>query len=240
MNDLAKQLRSQASSMRKQLTRKGRARADAEHEHEHMFLIFAARLSANSSCIDIGASHGAVLRHLVRLAPNGHHYAFEPIPVNREKLAAQYPSVDVLEIALSDAEGEAEFNWLPGPESDGLSGLVSSKYPITDLGTRLTVRTARLDDLLPADYVPELIKIDVEGGEFAVIRGAMRTLTDHRPTLIIEYPNRGIPVEGIGRKDLYELLVGQLAYRAFDLFGNGPLDQKDFTTSSGLNFLFSK
>ena len=239
MSELVRQLRSQASSLRKQMTRKGRARADAEHEHEHIFLVLASRLSPDSNCIDVGASHGAVLRHIVQLAPNGHHFAFEPIPANREKLASKYPTVEVLEIALSDSKGEADFNWLPGPESDGLSGLVSSKYQITASGTRLKVRTARLDDILPSGYAPHLIKVDVEGGEFAVIQGAMKTLTDHRPTLIIEYPNRGIPVEGIGRKDLYDLLAGQLAYRAFDLFGNGPLARSEFMTSRGLNFLFS-
>jgi hypothetical protein len=49
------------------------------------------------------------------------------------------------------------------------------------------VSVVRLDDALPAAYQPSFIKIDVEGGEFAVLRGARRTIRAQRPIVAFEH-----------------------------------------------------
>jgi hypothetical protein len=64
------------------------------------------------------------------------------------------------------------FRIVPGNRSEGSLG---------PEGT-LAVRTIRLDSL---GVVPDLIKIDVEGNEYAVISGARQTLTAHHPSVLV-------------------------------------------------------
>jgi len=199
-----------------------------------MGLLMGSYLVSRSNCIDIGASHGDILKEMVKLSPDGRHLAFEPVPDLYESLVKAYPTVDVRRMALSNESGESAFNWVP--QQDGLSGLVKSKYDLVPTGEQITVRTERLDDVLPPDYEPSLIKIDVEGGEFEVLQGGYQTLEKFRPLLIIEYPARTQP--GVTRGDLYDLLVGKIGYRVFDLLGNGPLSRAQLTRSEGLNFVF--
>ena len=59
----------------------------------------------------------------------------------------------------------------------------------------LQVKLDTLDDILPADYRVDFIKLDVEGGEFDVLKGARRTLQRHRPHVIFEF--------GLGASDHY-------------------------------------
>ena len=50
-----------------------------------------------------------------------------------------------------------------------------------------TFRTARLDDVIPDDFVCSFIKIDVEGAEYLVLSGARATLKRYHPTIWFEY-----------------------------------------------------
>lgn len=211
-------------------------RIGGEIEHENLHLLLAFLLAHDSNCIDVGASYGVFLKDIVHMSPLGSHLAFEPIPDLYEGLVSRFPSVDVRRVALSDECGEATFNWLP--EAQGLSGLTRDKYAVTEKGQEITVRTELLDEQLPPGYAPSLIKIDVEGGEYAVLRGGQKTLARYKPVLVIEYPRRGTPVPGISREDLYDFLVSEIGYRMFDMFGHGPLSRSEFGASSGLNFVF--
>ena len=209
---------------------------NAEIEHENLHLLLTFLLTRDSNCIDVGCSYGVFLKDIIHMSPQGSHLAFEPIPLLYERLVSMFPSADVRRVALSDESGEATFNWLP--EAQGLSGLTKYKYAVTEKGQEITVRTEPLDEQLPPGYAPSLIKIDVEGGEYAVLRGAEKTLARYKPVLVIEYPRRGKPIPGISREDLYDFLVSEMGYRAFDMFGHGPLSRPDFGLSPGLNFVF--
>jgi FkbM family methyltransferase len=209
---------------------------DANVEHSNLHLLLSFVLTPDSNCIDIGAAYGVFLSDMVRLSPRGKHLAFEPITELYESLVSKYPSADIRQIALANESGEAEFNWLP--DLDGYSGLVQNKYAATPKGRLIKVRTERLDEQLPVGYAPSLIKIDVEGGEYAALKGGIGTLSRYKPLLIVEYPRRGIPIAGMERDDLYEMLVGGVGYRAFDLVGNGPLSSQQFLESPALNFVF--
>jgi len=222
------------SAFRKARSHVNTATANIEHSNLHLLLSFL--LTPSSNCIDIGAAYGMFLSDMVRLAPNGKHLAFEPIPELHKSLVSKYPSADIRQVALADESGEAEFNWLP--QLDGFSGLVQSKYHATPICQLIRVRTERLDDQLPEGYVPSLIKIDVEGGEYSALKGGYETLARDRPLLAVEYPRRGKPVAGVGREDLFEMLVGGAGYRAFDLVGNGPLSSQQFAESRAFNFVF--
>jgi FkbM family methyltransferase len=194
-------------------------------DHAALRLLFAALLRPDAHVIDVGANHGAVLGELVRLTPQGRWLAFEPIPSLRAELTAAFPDVDIRDAALSDSAGEATFQHVVS--ADGYSGLQRRTYPGEVEIEEITVRTARLDDELPEGFAPALIKIDVEGGELGVLRGAERTLATHRPVVIFEH--------GAGAAEHYGTTSGQVwdaldaaGLRIFDLAGEGPYSRAEF------------
>ena len=141
-------------------------------------------LRTDSTTVDAGANRGEILRELVRAAPKGTHHAFEPIPELAEQLRKVRGAV-VHQIALADYAGEAIFHYFPGLDSE------SSLYdrPDRSAGQRvveLTVNVRPLDDVLEARDRVDFIKIDVEGAQSALLRGAMKTLCRDRPVIVME------------------------------------------------------
>jgi hypothetical protein len=89
---------------------------------------------------------------------------------------------------------------------------------------RIQVDVARLDDVLDESSRPRLIKVDVEGAELAVLRGAAETIGRARPLVVFEH----VLVDPIESERLWRLLCDDIGYRVFDIDGNGPLCLADF------------
>jgi FkbM family methyltransferase len=207
-------------------------------DHDHLRAILAAVLAPDANGVDVGANVGDVLADIVRLAPHGRHIAFEPLPALAADLTRRFHGVDVRAVALGDADGPAEFvHVITRP---GWSGLRERPYPGDERVQRITVPVARLDDALPDGYVPAFIKIDVEGGELDVLRGARRTLAAHHPVMTIEHGLGSADYFGARPQDLHALL-SELGYRVFDLDGDGPYSQdvfaETFAAARRVNFL---
>jgi hypothetical protein len=58
-------------------------------------------LEPASDCLDVGAHAGSVLAEMVRMAPEGRHVAWEPLPEFAARLREAHPGVEVREAALS-------------------------------------------------------------------------------------------------------------------------------------------
>lgn len=192
----------------------------ARRDDAHLRAILAAVLTPDANCIDVGANVGDILADIVRVAPDGRHIAYEPLPELASALAHRFPDVDVREAALADAAGEATFHRRTDAPSQSAFQPAENSEPIR-------VQTEALDDALPDGYVPHLIKIDVEGAELAVLRGAIGTLTRHRPIVVLEHGNRALPY-GTTHAMIHDLLVEEAGLRIFDLDGEGPLDRATF------------
>ncbi len=181
--------------------------------------LMALTLAEDAACVDVGANVGAVLRHMVEYAPRGRHVAFEPLPELAELLGREFPGVDVRNAAVSDHTGEATFYRVRGRETR--SSLRTLDAPEEQLEP-ITVAVAALDTALPEDLAPALIKVDVEGAEEQVLRGAAETLARHRPTVVFEHDKSA---RHFGTTS--EAIVGLLAaagLRVFDIKGRGPYD----------------
>ncbi len=147
--------------------------------------IIRRTLTAGSNTVDAGAHRGEILRHLIDAAPDGHHNAFEPIPEFAQQLSRRFPTATVHQVALSDVEGEATFRFMPDRPAE------SSLYERTDREAGhqvvpITVPVRTLDAVLPSDEPIDFMKIDVEGAEVPLLRGATRTLSRSRPVLVVE------------------------------------------------------
>jgi len=192
-----------------------------------MEVILATVLRADSNAIDVGANEGMVLEAMTRIAPGGKHIAYEPVPELHDDLIKRFPNVDVRQAALYDAAGTASFTHVLDLASRSGLRQRSDLDASPDRLHQISVRTERLDDALDDDYVPTLIKIDVEGAELGVLRGAVETLHRHRPYVLFEH--------GIGGADLYEAhptevfdLLDTSGLRIFDLEGAGPYSRDQF------------
>ena len=124
--------------------------------------------------IDIGANIGYFTAHLARGVGNaGVVHAFEPEPVNHQLLARNMrdnglQQVQLHAAALGDAPGRAKLHTTA--YNGGMHRLYAS---VCCEGPTVDVPVFRLDDLFAPGSV-SLIKIDVEGYEHAVLRGARR------------------------------------------------------------------
>ncbi len=129
-------------------------------------------LKADSNCIDVGCHKGEVMDEILKLSPDGTHIGFEPIPEYYDFLHKKYQSnshVKIFKKALSNTDGETEFNWVKN--APAYSGLKERSYAIKDPQIeKIKVQLTKLDDC-GIDF-PEisLIKIDVEGAEFMVLQ----------------------------------------------------------------------
>jgi FkbM family methyltransferase len=192
--------------------------------NEHTWLLLAFTLRADSNCVDVGAHSGLILREIVRCAPRGKHIAYEPLREFADRLAAEFPGVEVRNAALSNETGETEFHVVVhDPMQSGLKARDDGQEKRV---VRVPVET--LDEALPAGFVPDLIKIDVEGAEQGVLEGGLRTIAEHQPVIVFEH-GAGLELQyGTSSGAVYDLLVGQAGLRIFDIEGAGPYSRERF------------
>lgn len=144
---------------------------------------FARTVRPGDVVFDLGANAGFYTLLSAKLAgPTGRVVAFEPVPRNlgylRRHLAINgCENVTVVAAAVADRLGRARFH-------DGPAHTVGA---LADEGEAIEgeyeVDVTTIDDV--AGVVPKVIKIDVEGAEAAVLRGARRVLREVRPILLL-------------------------------------------------------
>lgn len=189
-------------------------------------------LSSDSNCIDVGAHRGEILNLIVKRSPLGHHYAFEPIPKLYEELKLTYGnSANILPYALSTTDSNAEFNIVLNDLA--YSGLKKRKYAISDPHIeKITVQVRSLDELLDDHYCIQFMKIDVEGGEYDVLKGAEKLLKRSKAIVIFEFGIGASDFYGTSPDAMYEFLNTTLGYSLFTLSefhrNKIPLSKKEF------------
>lgn len=171
----------------------------------------AQRLHPGHVFYDVGANVGFYsLLASRRVRPGGIVHAFEPLPDNvshlRRHLALNgADDVRVHAVALADVDGMARF---------ALGDSSSEGKLRTDGG--LVVQTARMDSLVHQGLEPpDVIKMDIEGGEVAALMGARETLGTHRPVLLVA-------THGAEAHRCTLALLGELGYRVESLAGGPP------------------
>ena len=201
-------------------------------DNRHALVALATALELDSDVIDVGANHGVFLDAMRRLAPAGRAIACEPIPDLSAALAARHTSdaVTVHNCAVSEGPGEETFYWVPS--APAVSGLRMTAHGHPDV-QELRVRVERLDDLVPGDFDPRILKIDVEGAELGVLRGARKLLRRSRPLVLLEH-GAAAAAFGTAHEEVYDELA-DAGLRVFDMDGIGPYTRAEFAVRASLD-----
>lgn len=159
----------------------------------------ATRLVTTLPCdvfLDVGAHIGSVLSAL----PRGTKLiAVEAMPDKAEALRAKFPRATVHACAVGEREGDVSFHVVPS--ASGYSSLIQGANSVT-----ITVPLRRLDDLVKERV--STMKIDVEGAELGVLRGAERLIQESRPLIMFE----SAPGEAMYSKDDMWLWLSEHRY----------------------------
>jgi FkbM family methyltransferase len=191
----------------------------------HLQAILKCFLNSGGIAVDIGASTGfftLLMSHLV--GPTGRVYAFEPVKATVDILRRnlelnEAANVEVKPVAVSDAVGSVV---LRVPESNAS---MASMHWHKDEESMVCeqVNAVVLDQVEGlSEICPDFVKIDVEGAEGNVIRGALELLRRCRPILFVECSE-------LGRDSVWQSMK-ELGYACFSALDHGDeiVDQRDY------------
>jgi FkbM family methyltransferase len=157
-------------------------------------IFFARLIKPGMTIIDVGANFGYyTLLFGALVEDNGHVYAVEPNP---QVVARLRRSVDlnglakrttIVEAAAGSSHGGEVILFAPYGEPKNGTIIGSAEAISPDLGTTHRVTRVSLDEVAAKAPRIDLVKIDVEGSEEAVISGLMCTLLRDRPILLLEF-----------------------------------------------------
>ncbi len=200
--------------------------------------VFTAYAAQSAVILDVGAAEGVYSLFAAAVNPSAAIVAFEPGRRQLDRLRANVAAnaqllgdrLQVAAVALSDADGTAEFHELPG----GTSSLNADFRAGTE--TRV-VELARGDRVVPdlvGGAAVDLVKIDTESTEPQVLRGLTETIERDRPVIVCEV------LSGRSETEL-QPLVDRWGYRTWWLSGDGPVERAAIEgdpASRHVNWLF--
>ena len=181
---------------------------------EHFTELFRCLVSSGDRCVDVGANVGV---HTVRLAKlvgaAGEVIAIEPEAGVAERTRCNITLNDlanarVVNAAAGNQAGHMRL-YRPDPSDTNRARASLLRHPYLT-GDAATVPVLTIDEI--CDGQVALIKIDVEGHETAVLRGATAVIARHAPSIVFEYAP-----ELLG--EAAQAPFGWLAERGYELFG---------------------
>lgn len=165
-------------------------------------------------CYDVGGYRG-YMSGVMALAGARQVITFEPLTENIAAIRRlmelnRHLPIQIQEIAVGKCDGEVQFSTMADPSMGKLT--TSAFQTGAEVLKSVTIRMQRLDTLVFEKGLPrpDVIKIDVEGAEADVLRGAERVLSEYRATIFIETHSASL------RQECSQLLV-DLGYRVRQL-----------------------
>ena len=194
-----------------------RVRALPEHRYlswnPQEYAAFKRAVAPGTVALDVGANVGAYSMLLGQwVGPSGRVFAFEPSPAAFDGLVRHLQLNDLagvvrpVDAAVGDHEAQAQFLIM------GTAGEGRLAAPAERDDARLNVPVVTIDGFCAREGIdPDFIKIDVEGWELAVLRGARETIRrrGRALALFVELHPSAWPILGTSRESLLEELRAQ-------------------------------
>jgi len=182
----------------------------------------------NQLFIDIGANIGLTSIPVLQRVDASRVLSFEPSPnslpyLERTKRESAFRSRwEIVPKAAGESPGRAQF-WVAEPEAGGWDGLqdtkrVGERYPVEVPQTTLDEEWRRLNR--PA---VSCIKIDVEGAETKVLKGAEEVVRAERPHILLEWNRENLAAHGIDVNVLLDYASSH-SYALVALSNSSPID----------------
>lgn len=165
-----------------------------------------------ATVVDVGVNHGQFLHLARRLWPGAFILGIEPNAVLVRKMSAIYAGdarVRIEACAVGEREGEAEFHVTRDDQSSSIHAPTEAYYDDREGDAVLrteTVPLRRLDRLLDGLEGPMILKVDVQGAELEVLKGAGGRLADVA-AIVVEAPFERAYVGAAGFDEIYAFLT---------------------------------
>lgn len=185
---------------------------DGRYEPNEMYAV-ASHLRPGMCFVDVGANEGIfTLLAAAAVGPSGAVHAFEPSPREQARLKSnielnRLTNVQVHSEALGSEARTASLS-VSDQEHPGHNTLGGFSYRETAQAYSIEVAVQTLDQVVErADLKRvDLMKIDVEGSETAVLQGADQTLQKFRPVIIVEAHQPSLSKMGSSTRELLDLI----------------------------------
>ena len=183
---------------------------------------------ADSIVLDVGANIGWTVLNMAKIAEQGKVVGFEPDPHNFER-CSQNMLLNNFKNGVAFPLGLGNENRPMNIEIRSMSNRGGNRIAPAGSGATRMVEVVRLDDFSLARELPrvDLIKIDVEGYELNVLRGAEDLLKKHRPILFLELDDNNLLDQGDSALALIRFL-GEVGYKEI----SHALDESKITTNT--------
>ncbi|MBU6343113.1 MAG: FkbM family methyltransferase [Bacteroidetes bacterium] len=193
------------------------------------FLII--NLKQNAVFLDIGAHYGYFSLLASRLVgDSGKIVSIEAAPatykmLHRNKL--RFNNIFDFNLAVSDTAGHLSFFEFPNLYSEyntlDIRQFENEPWFAANAPTEIRVPAIELDAFLAQEnLVPEIIKIDVEGAEYKVLKGATHFLQNHAPIIVMEYLS---PERSNTAHQEAEALLKHLGFKPYAIDHHGHLQE---------------
>ncbi|KAI0562967.1 S-adenosyl-L-methionine-dependent methyltransferase [Gracilaria domingensis] len=193
----------------------------------HEAVRMMSKLKRSATILDVGANMGKVTFPILAMAQTHTVIAIEPVTFNVDHLCMTanlngwlgHAGFLLLKAALSDREGTMEIFVPQGREDNAAlsESAATANVGGKDRGESVTLLTG--DKLLrEGGFNPDLIKIDTQGHELFVLRGLREYMEKAEPgelVIMAESDPKLMHMSGVNPKDIYQLMVVELGYKAY-------------------------
>lgn len=171
-----------------------------------------SNLKKGDTFIDVGGNIGLFSLNASGIVGNGGKvYAFEAFKPNYEKFSKHlslnsFKNVTLEHLAISEKRGSLEILYNDHYDNVGMA----SSY-LNDFTAKEIVESISLDDYIKAQKITkiDIVKIDIEGGEFSALKGMSDILTHYQPKIIIEINNIALKSSNHSEDELIQILHGK-------------------------------
>lgn len=180
---------------------------------------FLKHLRSHDTFYDVGANYGFYASLAEEIVGADSVHAFEPSKNLNECLKLNLKKSQVNQAAIGHENGQIAFydNYINGNSS------VSSTLSLNESNEKYYVEMYTLDHYIKSYQPPSFIKIDVEGGEENVVRGAELLIRRYKPVIAIEFWKKR-------ESDYTEKFFSDVGYKPFTLLKNGELQETSWDT----------